>query len=226
MGDRLMGKAFQFLIQHKDRFPQVSEYEGFDTRFSEAMLLEHTPTAVLDMINCYKYLPELVVINVGAFDFTRFSNSQQQTNIKMMVSSCKALTKQVVRPTDNFQDFFLNLMISLPWYMGWKSQRAARRARSHFSGCLTSVAHDQGCYIVRHDGIKDTIGHGLFDTRIPGDLSEVSLSMFLADIVLLIKRVCKPIQVAQEAKLIPFCMSRALHYQSLQQAVQALHIDQ
>ena len=71
-----MGKAFQFLMQHKDRFPQVTEYEGFNTRFSEAMLLEHTPAMVLDMINYYKYLPELVVINVGTSDFTRYSNSQ------------------------------------------------------------------------------------------------------------------------------------------------------
>ena len=126
----------------------------------------------------------------------------------------------------HFWSFFLNLMIPLPWYMGWKSQRAARRARSHFNGCLASVTHDQGCYIVRHDGIKATIGQGLFDTSSPEDLSEVGLSMFLVDIVLLIKRVCKPFQVAQEAKLIPFWMSRALHCQSLREAVQALHIDQ
>ena len=134
-----MGKVFHFLMQHKDRFPQVSEYKDLDTRFSEAMLLEHTPTAVLNMINYYKYLPELVVINVGASDYTRFSNSQQRANIKRMVSSCKALTKQVVRPMDNFCGFFLNLMISLPWYVGWKSQRVARRVRSHLNGCLVSV---------------------------------------------------------------------------------------
>ena len=140
IGDWLMGKAFHFLMQHKDRFPQVSEYEGFDTRFSEAMLLEHTPATVLNMINYYKYLLELVVINVGASDFMRFSKSQHRANIKRMVSSCKALTKQVVRSTDNFRGFFLNFMISLPWYVGWKSQRVARRARSCFSGCLDSMA--------------------------------------------------------------------------------------
>ena len=151
-----MEKAFHFLMQHKDRFLQVSEYEGFDTRFSEAMLLEHMPSAVLDMINYYRYLLELVMINVGASDLTRFSNSQQRANIKRMVSSCKALTKQVVRPTDNFRGFFLNLMISLPWYVGWKSQKAARRARSHFNGCLASMARDQSCYIVHHNGIIAT----------------------------------------------------------------------
>ena len=217
-----MGKAFQFLMQHKDRFQQVSEYEGFDTRFSEAMLLEHTPAAVLDMINYYKYLPELVVINIRASDFTRYSNRQQRVNIRKMVSSCKALTKQFIRPTDNFWGFFLNLMISLPWCMGWKSQTAARRARSCFNGCLASITRDQGCYIVRHDGIKATMGQGLFDTSSLGDLSDVSLSMFLADIVLLIKSVCKPFHVAQEAKL----MSRTLNRQSLRAAVQVLHINQ
>ena len=175
IGDRLMGKAFQFLMQHRDRFPQVSEYDGFDTRFSEAMLLEHTPVAVLDMINNFKYLPELIVVNVGASNFTRFSNSEQRANIQKMVASCKALTKKVVRSTDNFWRFFLNLMISLPWYVGWKSQRVARRARSHFNSCLASVARDQGCYIVCHDGIVVTIGdYQLYDHNSPGKPNIVS----------------------------------------------------
>ena len=80
-----MNKAFDFLIQHKDRFPQVADFDGFNTRFSEAMLLEHMPAMVLDMINHYKYILELVVINVGAFDFMRFTNSQQHANIRKMV---------------------------------------------------------------------------------------------------------------------------------------------
>ena len=191
-GGQTMGKTFQFLMQHKDRFLQVSECDSFDIRFSEAMLLEHMPAAVLDMINYYKYLPELVVINVRASDFTKYSNSQQRANIRKMVSSCKALTKLVIRPTDNFWGFVLNLMISLPWYVGWKSQRAARRARSYFNRCLASVAHDQGCYIVQHDGIKTTMEQGLFDTSSPGDLSDLGLSMFLADIVLLKKGFVSP----------------------------------
>ena len=100
----------------------------------------------------------------------------------------------------------------------------ARRARSHFNGCLASVARDQSCYIVHHDGIIATLGKGLYDTNSPGNLSALGLSMFLVDIVILTKKVCKPFQVAQEAKLIPFHMSRALHHQSFREAVQALHI--
>ena len=109
-----MSKPFQFLMQHKDSFLQVADFDGFDTSFSEAMLLEHVPAAVLDMINHYKYLPELVVVKVRTSDFTRYTNSQQWPNIRKMVISCKALTKQVIRSTDTFKGFFLNLMISLP----------------------------------------------------------------------------------------------------------------
>ena len=76
-----MTKAFQFLMQLKDRFLQVTDFDGFDTRFSEAMLLEHMPTMVLDMINHYKYLPELVVVNIRTSDFTRYTNSQQWTTL-------------------------------------------------------------------------------------------------------------------------------------------------
>ena len=97
----------------------------------------------------------------------------------------------------------------------------AQRAISHFNGCL---ARDQGCYIVHHDGIVATIGKGLCDQNSPGDLSDVSISIFLADIVILIKKVCKPFQVAQEARSMPLCMAKALHHQSLSQAVQALYI--
>ena len=204
---------------------QVADFDGFDTRFSEAMLLEHEPVMVLDMINHYKYIPELVLVNVGMSDFTRYTNSQQWANIRKMVIMCKALTKQFVRSTDTFRGFVFNLMISLPWYMGWKSQCAARRARSHFNRCLTSMAHDHGCYIIRHDGIKATIRQGLFDTSNPGDLTDVSLSMFLADIVLLIKHIHKPFQVAKEARQLLFQMSEALKLQSMDAAVQSLHID-
>ena len=110
-----MGKAYKFLIQHRDRFPQIADYDGFDTRILEAMLLEHMPAMVLDMLNNLQYLLQLIVINVGASDFTRYSNSQQRANIRKMVAACKAVTKKVVRPTDNFRGLFLN------FYIDWKS---------------------------------------------------------------------------------------------------------
>ena len=123
-------------------------------------------------------MTELVVVNVRTSDFTKYTNSQQWANIRRMVIMCKALTKQVITSMATFRGFFFNLMISLPWYVGWKSQCAARRARSHFNGCLTSMAHDHGSHIICHDGIKATICQGLFDTSNPGNLTNVGLSMF------------------------------------------------
>ena len=69
-----------------------------------------------------------------------------------------------------------------------------------------------------------TISKGLCDQNSLGDLSDIVISMFLADIIILINRVCKPFQVVQEIRSMPLGMAKALHHQSLKQAVQALHL--
>ena len=88
------------------------------------------------------------------------------------------------------------------------------------------MACDHGCYIIRHDGICATTGEGLFDTAHPGDLSNVGFSMFLADIVLLIMHVCRPFQVAQEARMLPFHRAHAIKMGNMDAAVQSLHLDE
>ena len=74
IGDRQMRLAFEVLIKHRSRFHQLDSLEGFDTQFSESMLLGDTPAMVLDMVNRYKYLPELIIVHVGASDFSRVTN--------------------------------------------------------------------------------------------------------------------------------------------------------
>ena len=103
--------------------------------------------------------------------------------------------------------------------MGWQRQRKPRHARSHFNGCLASMRW------FHHDGICATIGDGLFDTGHLGDLSNVSVSMLLADFVLLIKHVSKSFWVAQEAKALPSSMSQAIKMHNMDAAVQSLHLD-
>ena len=87
------------------------------------------------------------------------------------------------------------------------------------------MAWDHGCYIIHCDGIHATIGEGLFDTTHLSDLSNIGLGMFLVDIVLLIKRIHQPFQVAQEAIALPFRMSKATKMLNKQAAVQSLHLD-
>ena len=43
-----MKKSYDFLMEHRDHFLQIANFDSFDTRFSEAMLLEHMPAMVLD----------------------------------------------------------------------------------------------------------------------------------------------------------------------------------
>ena len=42
------------------------------------MLLEHMLATVLNMVNRYKYLPELIIVHVGALDFSRVTNHLDQ----------------------------------------------------------------------------------------------------------------------------------------------------
>ena len=102
IGDHQLQLAFEVLMKHKDRFHQLESLEGFNSRFTEAMMLKHTPATVLDMVNRYKYLPELIVINVGALDFSRVTNHQIHTNFKNMVLNCKKITTAACRSTDSF----------------------------------------------------------------------------------------------------------------------------
>ena len=57
-----------------------------------------------------------------------------------------------------------------------------------------------------------------------GNLSDVGLSMFLADIVLLIKRIRKPFQVAQKAKAMPFKMLETFKMHNMDTAVKNLYL--
>ena len=76
IGDQQLRLAFEVLMKHRDRFHQLDSLEGFDTRFTEAMMLEHMLAMVLNMVNRYKCLPELIMIHVGASDFSRVTNHQ------------------------------------------------------------------------------------------------------------------------------------------------------
>ena len=102
IGDKQLRLAFEVLMKHCSRFHQLDFLEGFNMRFTEAMMLEYTPATVLDMVNRYKYLPELIVIHVGTLDFSRVTNHQIQANIQTMVSNCKKITTTACRKIDLF----------------------------------------------------------------------------------------------------------------------------
>ena len=122
-------------MKHRDRSHQFKSLEGFDTRFTEANLLVHMPAMVLDMVNRCKYLPDLIVVHIGASDFSRVTNHQIRVNIQNMVLSCKKITVAACRSTDTFRGFMFSLMLCLPFYINWDSQRAAWRDVWYDTSC-------------------------------------------------------------------------------------------
>ena len=126
------------------------------------------PAIVLDMVNRYKYLP---VIQVGALDFSRVTNHQICANIQNMVLNCKKITTVACRSTDSFQGFMFSLMLSLPFYINWGSQRGVRRARAHFNGSLAKHAQFNGRYIIRHPDITAATDPGQCYPNNQGDLT-------------------------------------------------------
>ena len=182
IGDWQLRLAFEVLMKHRDAFHQLDSLEGFDMRFTEAMMLEHMPAMVLDMVNRYKYLPELIIIHIGALDFSRVTNHQIQVNIQNMVLSCKKITAAACRSTDSFQGFMFSLMLSLPFFINWDSQRAVRRARACFNGSLAKHAQLNGGYIIRHPDIVAVTDSGLYDPNNQGDLTEIGYLLMMKDI--------------------------------------------
>ena len=146
------------------------------------MLLEHTPATVLDMVNKYKYLPELVTIHVGALDFSRVTNHQIRINIQNMVLNCKKITAGACRSTDSFCGFMFLLMLPLPFYINWDSQWAARQTRAHINGSLAKHAQLNGGYIIRSPDIVVVTDPGLYDSNNQGDLTEIGYLLMMKDI--------------------------------------------
>ena len=80
-----------------------------------------------------------------------------------MVLNCKKITAVACRSTDSFCGFMFSLMLSLPFYINWDSQQAAKWARAHFNGSLAKNAQLNGGYITRHLDIMEVTDPGLYD---------------------------------------------------------------
>ena len=176
------------------------------------MLLEHTLATVLDMVNEYKYLPELIIIHVGASDFSRVTNHQIQINIQNMVGllNCKKITATACRSTDSFCGFMCPLMLSLPFYINWDSQWAARQARTCFNGLLEKHAQLNRGYIIRYLDIAVVTDPGLYDPNNQGDLTEIGYLLMMKDIAQKVQAIVAPFTVALACRRQPMVMNNAI----------------
>ena len=129
-------------------FHQLGNFKHIETHFS-AVMFEHIPSAVMDLLNRLQYVPQFIVVHVGVSDFSKYYNLQQCQNIKTMMQWVNKLIKAVdTHCADGFKGIFYSLMVSVPWYLGWQQQKAARRARAHLNGALAKNAKLAGVYII------------------------------------------------------------------------------
>ena len=112
-----------------------------------------------------------------------------------MVLSCKKITTAACRSTDSFQGFMFLLMLSLPFYINWDSQRAALRARACFNGSLAKHAQKNGEYIIRHPDIVAVTNPGLYDPNNQGDLNEIRYLLMMKDIAQKVQTIVAPFMV-------------------------------
>ena len=155
------------MMDNPNHFHQLGNFDEVETHFSPVMFFDHVPSAVLDLLNSLQYVPQFIVVHMGASYFSKYKNLQQCQNIEAMVQKVNKLAKLVdTYHADGFKEIFYSLMVSVLWYPGWQQQKATCRAWGRLNGALAKYAKLSGAYIIWHDGIQAQKGQELYDPQI------------------------------------------------------------
>ena len=173
------------------------------------MLLECMLAVVLNMVNRYKYLPELIVVHIGASDFSSHQSSNQDQHPKYGVKLQENHHSSMQEHRLILRLMFL-LMLSLPFYINWDSQRAAQRARAHFNRSLAKCAQKNGGYIIRHLDIVTVTDPGLYNPNNQGDLTKIGYLLMMKDIAQRVQIIVTPFMVALTQRRQPMAMHNAI----------------
>ena len=215
VSDRYLQRAFQVTIDTHSCFHQLGNFEEVETHFSAVMFFDHVPSAVLDLLNSLQYVPQFIVVYMGALDFSKYNDLQQHQNIEALMQKVNKLVKAVdTHHADGFKGIFYSLMVSVPWYLGWQQQKAAHRAWARLNGALAKYAKLSGAYIIGHDGNQVQKGQGLYNPQGLINLSSVSNHMFMADILIKVEKVLLPFHTAHKASQVNKAMLNACQTQA------------
>ena len=88
-----------------------------------------------------------------------------------------------------------SLMLFLPFYINWDSQRAALRARAYFNRSSAKHAQKNGGYIIRHPDIVAVTDPGLYDLNNQGDLTKIWYLLIMRDIAQRVQTIVVPFMV-------------------------------
>ena len=215
VSNKYLQRAFQVTVDNPDCFHQLGKFDEVETHFSTVMFFDHVPLAVLDLLNLLQYVPQFIMVHVGASDFSKYKNLQQHQNIEAMMQKVNKLVKAVAtHHADGFKGIFYSLMVFVPWYLGWQQQKAARRALARLNGALAKYAKLSGSYIIGCVGIQAQKGQGLYDSQDPVNLSSVGNHMFMADILIKVEKVLLAFHTAYKASQVHKTMLNACQIQA------------
>ena len=191
------------MMDNKNHFHLLQEFEQVRFQFSSTMLMEHVLMALIHLLNEHRYILDVIVIHVGKSDFSQASNKQQRCNMVEMTAKVKKILKSVDTHSVECRAVFYSHMVSLPWYVGWTNQRATCRARARLNGTIAKCAQDCGAYIVPQQGIQVVQGEGLCDIHHPGSLSVMGNLIFMSGVVNKVKKIKCPFKVAWQKQQLP-----------------------
>ena len=146
--------AHKYVVQNHQCFLQFEIFDSMESRTSNAFKLEHVPWALLDMLNTFEYLPTLVIVSAGGSEFGAVSSSVLRGKVQRMVFSCRDLMRAAQPYAHNCSGVLYNALVDLPDYVGWESQRCARKARSRFNSVLGKYASAAGHSVILHHNIS------------------------------------------------------------------------
>ena len=74
--DKFLQDAFAVMMDNKNHFHLLLEFEQVRSQFSSTMLMEHVLMALIHLLNEHRCIPDVIVIHVGESDFSQESNKQ------------------------------------------------------------------------------------------------------------------------------------------------------
>lgn len=133
---------------------------------------------LITMLNHFRYLLNLIIVHVGATNFSREHNALQRHHVSFMVQEINHILDNVACYTKHCHSILYSFLLGQLWFLGWKDQMAARCTRSRFNGHLAQVANVAGAYPVPHPDIKPEHGQLEFNAGEGGTPSQQDNLLF------------------------------------------------
>ena len=70
IGDKFLQDAFAVMMDNKNHFHLLQEFDQVRSQFSATMLMEHVQMALIHLLNTHRCIPDVIVIHIGESDFS------------------------------------------------------------------------------------------------------------------------------------------------------------